>query len=428
MIISVAGNICSGKTTLSKYICDSYGFSYVPEKRSELFLLDAFFNNVSKYFLSTQLSFVFNKIIEINEHIKMDRDVVVDRSLYEDVSIFAQMWIDKGIVSEEDKDLYKNVVNYLVNSIPKSDVYIICRCSSLTVKSRFEHRPRRSFETHYPAGFLDELNTRYSNLDFPQDALVIEIDTDLIDLRDEGIVSAIINCINNEFHNTESIQLSIWDSESELDTQLIHNVACNSWLRIVNRPKIAHKPAGTIKQKKKQIYLAAPFTEFANEKPDSNSNQLRTDYSNQREYNIIPSYYRRLLNRIKNVLSFNGLNKVVLPHKDENQWGKRYISGEQVVNSMIDALKRSDLLVAIVSNSIGVHMELAMMAIQNKPMVLIVVNSLTKGFYANGFENKQNVLLIKVDTINHAYSAINSLQVKTFIRSQLYEKVYEKTL
>ena len=89
---------------------------------------------------------------------------------------------------------------------------------------------------------------------------------------------------------------------------------------------------------------------------------------------------------------------------------------------MISNLLKSDLIVAIVSNSVGVHMELAMMAIQNKPMVLIVIDELTKGFYADGFQNKKNVLLVHAATIDDVYTLLSDSSVLNFIRRNLNEE------
>ena len=100
MIISVAGNISSGKTTLAKKISSLYGFTYIPYKRTELSFLEDFFHNIPKFFLATQTSFLINKVSEIDEK-RRNNNIVIDRSLYEDVNIILHLYRCKIIFLEE---------------------------------------------------------------------------------------------------------------------------------------------------------------------------------------------------------------------------------------------------------------------------------------------------------------------------------------
>ena len=81
MIIAVCGNILSGKSTLAKSISSIYGYSFIPNKRSELNFLDDFFDNIPERFFATQTSFLLSKAIEIKEESKKNNNIVIDRSM-----------------------------------------------------------------------------------------------------------------------------------------------------------------------------------------------------------------------------------------------------------------------------------------------------------------------------------------------------------
>ncbi|MBE5852014.1 MAG: hypothetical protein E7299_03535 [Lachnospiraceae bacterium] len=423
MIISVAGNIASGKTTLAKNISRLYNFSYVPAKRTELTFLNDFFDNIPDNFFSTQTAFLINKVYEIDSE-KRNTNLVIDRSLYEDIHVFAQLWMDEYNIHPHEKDLYKSLANYLSKTVPQPDIYIYCSCKSNTLKERFSSRKKREFEKKYPPNYIDKLYERYSHIKFPDHAVIVEINTDMLDVRNEKTVNEIMSMIFDTLTKETPEQLSLFSDTSERkETKSV----INPYIKITLPANEISWSKDAFKPKKKTIYLAAPFTEFATEKVfNENSLQFSVEIDEKKDYDILPRKYQRTLTKLQKLLTFNQEVDVILPHKDENNWGKTYISSTQVVEAMLSNLLKSDLIVAIVSNSVGVHMELAMMAIQNKPMVLIIIDELTKGFYAEGFQNKENVLLLHAPKIDDVYTLLNSSSTLTFIRRNLNEEKNEE--
>lgn len=415
MIISVAGNISSGKTTLAKKISSLFGFTYIPYQRNELFFLDDFFKDIPKFFFATQTSFLVNKVTEINEK-RRTNNIVIDRSLYEDVNVFAQLWMDNYPIDEKEKVLYKDLANYLISTIPSTDIYILCSCERTTQLERFSKRTKRSFENSYPVDYIQQLCDKYESIVFPSNAVVVELDTTNLDVRDDNTVINIMSYILYHINHRQAEQLSLFgDSDNNEKT-----METNPYIKVIQNPNSSIFPDDIFSIKKKTIYLAAPFTEFATIEPvQNNDKQLTVEVNRKRDYNILPGNYQRLLIRIKKLLSSNGQYDVILPHKDENDWGKAYISNSKIVEAMINNMKNSDLLVAVVSDSVGVHMEVAMMGIQNKPMVLVIVDDLTSGFYADGFKLYDNALVLHAKSIDNVYKVLNAYEVKEFIRRKL---------
>lgn len=418
MIISVAGNISSGKSTLAKKISSLYGFSYVPSKRSELNFLSDFFDNIPERFFATQTSFLISKILEIEEEARNHRNIVIDRSLFEDIHIFAQLWMDNYAIDAREKSLYKSLSDYIMRNTPKTDVYIFCKCENSVLTDRFAHRPRREFENKYPDDYLEQLCDRYNHLAFPDDSLVVELDSEKLDLRQDDTVMRIMGLIEKNLNGSAAAQqLSLFDALEKSD-EATEEEEVHAGIKIYNTRKSVFPFEKPFRVKRSSIYVAAPFTEFANEIPYSDDH-LRMDTNAQREYFMLPKKYQNFLSGIKKHLRSIGNCEVILPHKDENDWGKTYITSEQVVTAMINNMNKSDLIVAIVSNSIGVYMEIAMMAVQNKPMVLFVVENLSNGFYANGFKGRKNVLVINIPTIESVSQALKDKSVTEFIRKEL---------
>ncbi|MBO5110540.1 MAG: deoxynucleoside kinase [Clostridia bacterium] len=414
MIISVAGNILSGKSTLARQISRLYGFSYIPQKRSELNFLEDFFDNIPEHFFATQTSFLVNKISEIEEEIQKNSNLVIDRSLFEDINIFAQLWMDNYSIDDREKKLYSSLSNYLLGTIPLTDVYIYCKCSYETIAKRFSQRPRRSFENKYPPNYIEQLCIRYDHVIFPSNAIIVEIDSEQLDFRDDKTVINLMNMIINYMTEIESgEQLSIFDDRKPVPVSTPH-------IKILGKLIQPISFGTNINVKKKVIYLAAPFTEFAKEESITReADTPKMDLNIQKSYGILSVEYQNLLKKIKKYLSFDGQYEVILPHKDENNWGKRYLSNEQILDAMIVNIKKSDLIFAIVTNSIGVHMEFSMMLMQDKPMVLIIIDEKTDGFYADGLKNKSNVLVINVNSMNDIKKLLKNDRIENFIQQEL---------
>lgn len=401
MNIAVAGNILSGKTTLAKVISKYFEYQLVPLNRSELNFLDDFFLDVPRYFLPTQTSFLLNKSLEINEKSSHNCNLIIDRSLYEDIHVFAQLWIDNYDIDSREEILYNKLASYILKQTSDIDIYLVCRCSIETLKKRFSERTHRSFENKYPKNYIEQLNALYNNLTFPKHSMVIEINTDMINLLEENSIILLISEINK-----------IIDSHNLLKEKCDYKSDFN-WCKIIS---FGNKRLEHIEKKKPLIYLAAPFTEFANKSFKNNSSKKCDQLC---EYNVLPQSYRDFLCECAKIIEYNGKYDVMIPHKHENNWGETYKTSEQIVSSMFYNTKNCDALVAILSTSTGVHMEIAHAISMQKPMLIIIVDELTNGFYAEGIKSFPNVHITKVKTLLDAKSYLCSKDAINFIKGMI---------
>ena len=197
MIIAICGNIACGKTTFSKQLCKHIGYTYVPQRRSELDFLKDFFQEVPRYFYSTQSSFILNKSIEINDIFQENDNIVIDRSIFEDIHVFAKYWKDNYIIDKREVLLYDKLADYILSQTASPDIYIVCKCDLAVIKERLDNRELRDFESKYPVRYLENLDLIYKNLKFPSNRLVIEVNTEIFDFSNDDNFMCLINEIND---------------------------------------------------------------------------------------------------------------------------------------------------------------------------------------------------------------------------------------
>lgn len=191
------------KKTLAKKICSLYDFEYIPSRREELSFLDDFYENIPRFFLSAQSCFLISKAYEIHQRIAKGQNIVIDRSIQEDIYIFAQYWMDRYEIDEREKALYVRIANYVISTTPKSDACIYYKCSPRVSLERTSSRPSRSFEAKIPPDFIQDLNNYYSSFRFPS-AHVIECDSEHLCFSDDSTVITIMKRILDQIKEGET--------------------------------------------------------------------------------------------------------------------------------------------------------------------------------------------------------------------------------
>lgn len=188
MFIAVSGNVGSGKTTLARYLAENYDLHFVPRERLEFNFIDEFFSDIEKNFLPAQLSFLISKAIELQKLLKNKQNIVLDRSLLEDVCVFAQLWIEHRQIDEKIVQLYQCTAGFICDALPQPDLYIFCCCPASVSKRRIASRPVRSFETKYPSNHIELLAKYYDDFRKNLTAPCVEIDTVRYDFTRKGVL------------------------------------------------------------------------------------------------------------------------------------------------------------------------------------------------------------------------------------------------
>lgn len=160
MHIAVAGNIGSGKTTLTGLLSKQYNWQPHYEDVDDNPYLHDFYDDMQRWSFNLQVFFLnnrFNQIIRIRES---GKTVVQDRTIYEDAHIFAPNLHSMGLMSTRDYENYSSLFEMISSLIQPPDLVIYLRASVPTLVNQIQKRGRK-YENAIRLDYLKRLNERY---------------------------------------------------------------------------------------------------------------------------------------------------------------------------------------------------------------------------------------------------------------------------
>jgi deoxyadenosine/deoxycytidine kinase len=160
MHIAVAGNIGSGKTTLTEALSKHYKWIPHYENIEVNPYLNDFYNDMQRWSFNLQIYFLQTRLQQIIDIRKLTKTVIQDRTLYEDAEIFAPNLHSMGLMSTRDYNNYKSLFNLMVSLVKPPDLIIYLRASISTLVSQIQRRGRE-FENSIRLDYLNQLNERY---------------------------------------------------------------------------------------------------------------------------------------------------------------------------------------------------------------------------------------------------------------------------
>ncbi len=160
MHIAVAGNIGAGKTTLTYLLSKYFGFEamYVDNDQNP-YLLD-FYGDMPRWAFNLQMAFLHARLRDILEVRKEKKNVIQDRTLYEDAQIFAPNLHSMGLMTARDFETYKKLFETIAELIEPPDLLIYLKCDIPTLVEQIQNRGR-NYEDSIRLDYLKRLNTRY---------------------------------------------------------------------------------------------------------------------------------------------------------------------------------------------------------------------------------------------------------------------------
>lgn len=181
MYIAIAGNIGSGKTTLTEMLTKRYNAKAYYEDLANPYISD-FYEDMSRWSFQFQLWFLGSRIQQTLDMLGSGAEnIVQDRTIYEDAHIFADNLHRMGFMSSRDFGTYMKIFDIQSNIIPKPDVLIYLKASVPTLISQIRMRGR-DYEQNIDEGYLSSLNDKYNNwIDNIYDGRVLVIDKDVDD-------------------------------------------------------------------------------------------------------------------------------------------------------------------------------------------------------------------------------------------------------
>lgn len=179
MHIAIAGNIGSGKTTLTRLLADRYGWVPRFEPVDNNPYLEDFYHDMSRWAFNLQIYFLNKRFKEVVEISKSSDTIIQDRTIFEDACIFAPNLHDQGYMSDRDFQTYSDLFNLMMSLVKKPQLMIYIRSSIPTLVRHIEKRGR-DYEKSIRIDYLTGLQKRYDHWISSYDGEVITIDGDKI--------------------------------------------------------------------------------------------------------------------------------------------------------------------------------------------------------------------------------------------------------
>lgn len=160
MHIAVAGNIGSGKTTLTTLLANHYKWDAHYEDVDDNPYLNDFYDDMQRWSFNLQVYFLnsrFNQVLDIR---KSGKTVIQDRTIYEDAHIFAPNLHAMSLMTSRDFDNYFSLFKLMSSLVEPPNLLIYLRASVPTLVNQIQKRGR-DYENTIRLDYLTRLNERY---------------------------------------------------------------------------------------------------------------------------------------------------------------------------------------------------------------------------------------------------------------------------
>lgn len=201
MHVAIAGNIGSGKTTLTTKLAKHYKWQAHYEDVENNPYLNDFYKEMQRWSFNLQVYFLNSRFRQILNIKSSGKDFIQDRTIYEDAFIFAPNLHAMGLMSTRDFENYQQLFSLMDSFVQGPDLLIYLRASTTTLVSQIQKRGR-DYENSIRLDYLTRLNERYEAWisEYSKGKLLI-IDVDNINFSEnEEDLGKVVNKIDAEIH------------------------------------------------------------------------------------------------------------------------------------------------------------------------------------------------------------------------------------
>lgn len=183
MHIAIAGNMGSGKTTLTTMLSEHYGWTPRFEAVDNNPYLDDYYKDIARWSFNLEVFFLKQRFRDLLEIANSSETIIQDRSIFEGVYVFTANNKAMGNLSDRDFETYMGLFESMMAAVKHPDLMIYLRASVPHLVQNIQKRGRE-YEQAIPLDYLKNLNERYEDFIFNKyNGRILVVDVDPLDFQ-----------------------------------------------------------------------------------------------------------------------------------------------------------------------------------------------------------------------------------------------------
>ena len=195
MHIAIAGNIGAGKTTLTRLLAKHFGWTPHYEEVDHNPYLASYDEDMQRWSFNIQIFFLNSRFRQVIDIRNSGKDVIQDRTIYEDAMIFAPNLHQMGLMETRDFENYRSLFDLMSKFLQAPDLLIYLRASVPTLMRQIAKR-NRDYEQSIRLDYLSNLNDRYEEwISGYKEGKLLIIESDKLELENPEDLGTIVEKI-----------------------------------------------------------------------------------------------------------------------------------------------------------------------------------------------------------------------------------------
>lgn len=182
MHIAIAGNIGSGKSTLTQLLARHYGWEPRYEAVATNPYLEDYYRDIPRWSFNMEVFFLKERFRDLIAISQAQHTIIQDRSIFEGVYVFMENNRDMGNLSDRDYETFMELFQQMMSVVKLPDLLIYLRASVPHLVGNIQQRGR-NYEQTIQLEYLENLNRRYEKFIADYKGRLMIIDKDPLDFK-----------------------------------------------------------------------------------------------------------------------------------------------------------------------------------------------------------------------------------------------------